>query len=157
MHTNAQRMQTTFVIGFKFCPGGRAQHRILASMWENHFDQMLQTEPFLSVVMNKMTCMISVLLRFLKHFRAWTIKFSIPDAGSLAVFSSSIWSTIIPCSFTLAKGDTCAKKTTHREPQKGSNDEQVYTVARKTHTMCTILWQSQHASKSLKSALLCFQ
>ena len=87
-------------------------------------------------------------------------QFSRPDAGNLAVFSSSNWSTITPCSIILAKADTCAKYTTHREPQKGSNDEQIYTVARKTHTMCTILWQSQHASKSFEisfQALLCFQ
>ena len=64
MHTNTKRVQTTFVIDFKFCPGGRAQHRILACMWEDHFDQMLQTEPFLSVFMNEITGMIAVLFRF---------------------------------------------------------------------------------------------
>ena len=30
MHTNTKRVQTTFVIDFDFCLGGRAQHRILA-------------------------------------------------------------------------------------------------------------------------------
>ena len=52
----------------------------------------------------------------------------------------------MPCFVILAKADTCAKLTTHREPQKRSNDAQIYTVARKPHTMCTILWPSQHAS-----------
>ena len=64
MHTDTKRVQTTFVIDFKFCPGGRAQHCIFACMWEDHFDQMLQIEPFLSVVMNEITCIITVLLRF---------------------------------------------------------------------------------------------
>ena len=32
MHTNTKRVQTTFVIDFDFCLGGRAQHRILACM-----------------------------------------------------------------------------------------------------------------------------
>ena len=54
---------TTFVIDFDFCPGGRAQHRILACMWQNHLNQVLQTEPFLSVVMNEITCMLTVLFR----------------------------------------------------------------------------------------------
>ena len=54
------------------------------------------------------------------------------------------------------------KWTTHREPQKGSisNGAQIYTVACKTHTMCSILWPSQHGSKSFETsfqALLCFQ
>ena len=34
----------------------------------------------------------------------------------------------MPCSVILAKADTCAKLTTHREPQKRSNDAQIYTV-----------------------------
>ena len=50
----------------------------------------------------------------------------------------------------LAKTDTCAKQTTHCEPQKGSNDKQIYTVACKTHKMYTIIWPSQHASKSFE-------
>ena len=44
--------------------------------------------------------------------------------------------------------------------KKGRNDTQIYTVARKAHTMCTILWPSQHAFKSFEisfQALLCFQ
>ena len=64
------------------------------------------------------------------------------------------------CFIILAKADTCAKYTTHREPKKRSNDAQIYTVARKTHTMYTILWPSLHASKSFEisfQALLCFQ
>ena len=60
-----QRVQTTFVIDFDFCLGGRAQQRILACMWQSHLNQMLQTEPCLSVVMNEITCMITVLLRFI--------------------------------------------------------------------------------------------
>ena len=87
-------------------------------------------------------------------------EFSIPDEGNYALFSSSNWSNIIPCSIILAKANVCAKQTTYREPQKGSNDDKIYTVARKTHTMCTILWPSQHASKSFEisfQALLCFQ
>ena len=87
-------------------------------------------------------------------------QFSVPDADNQAIFSSSNRSNIIPCSISLAKVDTCAKKTTHREPKKGSNDAQIYTLARKTHTMCTILWPSQLASKSFEisfQALLCFQ
>ena len=63
MHTNTIRVQTTFVNDFEFCLGGRAQHRILACMWKNHLNQMLQTEPCLSVVMNEITCMITILLR----------------------------------------------------------------------------------------------
>ena len=62
--------------------------------------------------------------------------------------------------FILTKADTCSKYTTHREPKKEGNDAQIYTVARKTHTICTILWPSQHASKSFEisfQALLCFQ
>ena len=66
MHTYTKRVQTTFVIDFKFYLGGRAQHRILACILEDHFAQMLQTEPFLSVVMNEITCMITVLLRLKK-------------------------------------------------------------------------------------------
>ena len=38
----------------------------------------------------------------------------------------------------LAKADTSATYTTHREPQNGSNDTQIYTVAHKTHTMCAL-------------------
>ena len=59
----SKRVQTTFVIHFDFCFGGRAQHRVLTCMWQNHLNQMLQTEPFLSVVMNEITCMITVLFR----------------------------------------------------------------------------------------------
>ena len=51
-------------------------------------------------------------------------------------------------------------QSTYCEPRKGSNDAQLYTVACKTHTMCTILWPSQHASKRFEisfQALFGFQ
>ena len=68
MHTNTKRVLTTFAIDFNICHGGRAQHRILACMRQIHFNQMLQTQHFVSAVMSEITCMITVLHRSVFFF-----------------------------------------------------------------------------------------